>query len=101
MLRISIIIILIYALAACAVKPLVPYSTDFDPIAEMPSSGGGIQDGRARFREIYCTVQEEHGRDLPDYMPCEEALMVVGTEPPATAASRFIWARIEAAILLV
>jgi hypothetical protein len=84
MLRISIIIILIYALAACAVKPLVPYSTDFDPIAEMPSSGGGIQDGRARFREIYCTVQEEHGPDLPDYMPCEEALMVVGTEPPAT-----------------
>ncbi len=84
MLRILVVIAMILGLVACAVKPLVPYSTDFDPIAEMPSSVGKIQDGRGRFREIYCTVLEEHGRDLPDYMPCEEALTLVGTEPPAT-----------------
>jgi hypothetical protein len=79
-----IAIMMFFVLAACATRPLVPYSTDFDPIAEMPSSEGGIQDGRGRFREIFCTVLEDHGRNLPDYMPCEEALMVVGTEPPAT-----------------
>ncbi len=84
MTRIFIVLITIFTLAACAGKPLVPYSTDFDPIAEMPSSVGNIEDGRGRFREIYCEVQEEHGRDLPDHMPCEEALMVVGTEPAAT-----------------
>ncbi|NCF83087.1 MAG: hypothetical protein GWP74_15890 [Proteobacteria bacterium] len=78
------VIIAVFVLEACAVKPLVPYSTDFDPIAEMPSAGGKVQDGRGRFREIFCTVLEEHGRDLPDYMPCEEALMVVGVEPPPT-----------------
>jgi len=82
--RMLIVIIMIFTLVACAVKPLVPYSTDFDPIAEMPASGGKIQDGRGRFREIFCEVLEEHGRDLPDYMPCEEALTVVGIEPPAT-----------------
>lgn len=84
MFRICIAIFMLCTLAACSVKPLVPYSTDFDPIEEMPSSGGEVEDGRGRFREIYCEVQEQHGKDLPDYMPCEEALTLVGKEPPTT-----------------
>ncbi len=84
MLRMLIAITVFPLLAACATEPLVPYSTQFDPIAEMPASVGEIEDGRGRFREILCTVLEEHGRDLPDYMPCDEALTVVGTEPAAT-----------------
>jgi dienelactone hydrolase len=50
----------------------------------MPEYLGNIQDDRGRFREIFCTVLDEHGQDLPDYMPCEEALTEVGTEPPGT-----------------
>lgn len=71
-------------LAACANTPLVSYHTDFDPIAKLPTSNGGIKDDRARFREIFCAVLEDHGQELPDYTPCAEALTLVGAEPPAT-----------------
>lgn len=68
-------------LVACASEPKIPYSTDFDPLAEMPQSNGGITDGRGRFREIFCAVLEDHGQDMPDYRPCDEALTRVGQEP--------------------
>jgi pimeloyl-ACP methyl ester carboxylesterase len=74
-------------LVSCASKPLVPYSTDFDPVAELSSRGIEVRDGRARFREIYCAVLEDHGKDLPDYRPCDEALTRVGTEPAPTGRS--------------
>jgi hypothetical protein len=79
-----VIFVLTGVLAGCASKPTIPYSTDFDPITELPTARGGIQDGRTRFREIYCAALEDHGRDLPDYMPCDEALTRVGTEPLST-----------------
>jgi hypothetical protein len=90
MLRSLIFLTLFSLLAACASKPLVPYSTDFDPIAAMPASLGEIEDQRGRFREIYCTVLEEHGQDLPDYMPCDQALTRVGVEPPPTGRDVYL-----------
>jgi len=50
----------------------------------VPVQQAGVKDKRARFREIYCSVLEAHGRDLPDYRPCEDALTRVGDEPAAT-----------------
>lgn len=82
--RLAILTSVILTLTACSFQPKIPFSTDFNPIGEMPESRGGIEDGRGRFREIFCKILEEHGRDLPDYMPCDEALMMVGTEPAAT-----------------
>ena len=70
-------------LGACA-HPLVPYSTDTPPLALVPATQAGVVDQRARFREIYSAVLEAHGRALPDYRPCEEALNRIGNEPPGT-----------------
>jgi len=71
-------------LAACAGKPLVPYTTDTPPLVLLPASQANIADGRGRFREITCEVLDTHGRDLPHYRPCEQALTRVGEEPAAT-----------------
>jgi len=71
-------------LAACSSKPLVPYTTDTPPLALVPVSYAGIEDGRGRFREIFCAVLEERGDSLPDYRPCEEALTRLGKEPDGT-----------------
>jgi hypothetical protein len=52
-----------------------------DPLPALPA---GVADGRGRFREIYCAVREDHGRLLPDDLPCEEALRRAPDEPPPT-----------------
>jgi len=44
-----------------------------------------VADSRARFRDIFCAVLREHGPDLPDHLPCEEALSPVRGEPPVAA----------------
>jgi len=74
-------------LVACSSKPLVPYTTDTPPLVLTPASYAGVVDGRARFREIFCTVLELRGNDLPDYRPCEEALTRLGTEPAGSGAA--------------
>ena len=71
-------------LAACASKPLVPYTTDTPPLVLAPAGQAGIVDKRARFREIYCAVLEAR-RELPDHRSCDEALTRVGDEPAGTA----------------
>lgn len=43
-----------------------------------------VTDDRGRFREIFCAVLEDHGRDLPDYRSCDEALRTTGAELGAT-----------------
>ena len=70
-------------LCACS-APLIPYSADTPPLVLAPTSQVGVQDKRARFREIYCAVLEARGRELPDYRPCEDALTRVGAEPAGT-----------------
>jgi hypothetical protein len=52
-------------LCGCASQPTTT------PAVELPA---GIADARGRFAEIYCAVLEQHGRTLPDYRPCREAL---------------------------
>ena len=71
-------------ISGCTGHPLAPYSVDTPPLALVPATQAGVTDGRARFREIFDAVLEAHGQSLPDYLPCDEALSVVGTEPAAT-----------------
>lgn len=72
------------ALCACAAPPLMPYSPDTPPLVLAPASQVGVEDRRARFREIYCAVLEEREGALADHRPCEEALTRVGTESTGT-----------------
>jgi hypothetical protein len=72
------------ALCACAEPPLVPHSANTPPLALVPISEAGVQDKRARFREIYCAVLTARAATLPDYRPCDEALTRVGIEPEGT-----------------
>jgi hypothetical protein len=65
---------------ACASTPPSPYGETAPP----PALGQDILDQRGRFREIYCTIFEQHGPELPDFRPCEEALTRIGKEPPGT-----------------
>jgi len=62
---------IVLLLCGCATQPPVDYSVDIP---------AGVRDGRARFDDIFCTVLKEHGPNLPDYRPCEQALS--HTAPP-------------------
>jgi dienelactone hydrolase len=73
-----------HALTACAPAPLVPYSTDTPPLVLVPASQVGVKDQRGRFREIFCSILDTRGGELPDSRPCEEALTRVGSEPVGT-----------------
>ena len=73
-------------LAACASKPMVPYTTDAAPQVLLPVSRAGIDDQRGRFREIVCAIMEDHGKDLPHFRPCDQVLVRLGEEPPGTGA---------------
>ncbi len=73
--------------AGCASPPLNPYSVDTPPLIVVPVAQAGVQDKRARFREIFCAVLEARKAELPDYRTCDEALTRVGVEPAGTAAS--------------
>ena len=64
-------------LGACATSPPAVDAYTVDVPAD-------VVDARGRFREIYCAVLREHGPDLPDYRPCEEALSPVRGEPAGT-----------------
>lgn len=71
-------------ISACSTTPLSAYTEDTPPLVLLPASQAGIDDKRGRFREIFCTILEERKATLPDYMPCDDALTQVGTEPQAT-----------------
>jgi hypothetical protein len=73
-------------LGGCSFQPLVPWSRDLAPLSLGAGEELTLVDGRGRFREIFCTVNRDHGESLPDYRPCEEALTHIGIEPPATGA---------------
>lgn len=74
-------LVLALTLSACVTAPKVPYSDQLEPLAMGDPAKGNLRDARARFREIFCAINADHGKDLPDYRPCDETLARIGVEP--------------------
>jgi len=60
---------------------MLKYDRETPPTVLVPIGYAGISDERARFREIYCAVQQDHGSRLPDDRPCDQALHRLADEP--------------------
>ena len=86
--NLSYLLILILAsnifLGSCSPRPMLPYSEETAPLVLLPLSQAGRHDERGRFRELFCAVLEKRGSSIPDYRPCEDALVRVGREPTGT-----------------
>ena len=84
LLRVVYLFLISLVIAACASTPRVPYAPSLEPWPEDVIGPMDWVDGRARYREVFCAINEVRGKELPDYRPCEEALVRVGLEPAAT-----------------
>jgi hypothetical protein len=73
-------------LAGCTSEPLFDGELETPPLALAPTTQTGIVDRRARFREIFCALSEDHGSDLPDHRPCDQVLHRLLGEAPASGA---------------
>ena len=82
--RIAALVAFGVVLAACSSQPQVPFSYTLEPLSFEPGNTYNVTDGRARFREIFCAANEDHGESLPDYTPCEDALVRFDDEPEPT-----------------
>ena len=60
---------------------MLKYGYETPAVALVPIGYAGISDQRARFREIYCAIQKDHGWRLPDDRPCDQALHRLTDEP--------------------
>ena len=84
---IILIVVFITCASSCAPKSLLPFADETPPLVQLPLSNAEIIDGRGRFREIFCAILAKRGMRLPDYRPCQEALVRVGKEPKGTGQS--------------
>ena len=68
-------------LASCTPSPMLKYDLNTPASTLVPIGYAGITDQRARFREIFCAIQQDHGWRFPDDRPCDQALQRLSDEP--------------------
>jgi hypothetical protein len=65
----------LWLVAGCHGRPLRPFDLDTPPQVTTAIGRAGVIDDRARFWELWCAIREDHGRQLADDRPCEDALV--------------------------
>ena len=81
---IALLLLAVVAAGVAGCRAGVPVTWNSVP----PAVPSGVADARARFREIFCEVRAVRGAAAPvtDDRPCDEALVRLPDEPPATGA---------------
>lgn len=87
--RLCLCLSLLPVLAGCAGKHAEDKPAEPVVSALQYATKLDMRDGRARFREIYCEVSYDHGSQMPDYRPCEQALRLV--QPEAEASGKPVY----------
>jgi hypothetical protein len=80
LLYIFVVALVAVTLTGCFRRSLLPFLLEFPPAVLVPAGLAGVADGRARFREVWCAVRADHGKDLPEDRPCEEVLLRLAGE---------------------
>ncbi len=84
MTRVVGIILAAVVAAGCVPASLVPYTLDLPPVTLTPVAQTRVEDGRGRFREIYCAVRRRGGAGQEGEGSCEAELLRLADEPEAT-----------------
>ena len=79
-----IIILILLVGSACSSRHESKSFIDISPLILTEASNANVQDGRGRFREIYCAIREHHGKSLPNDRPCNRVLHELRDEPQPT-----------------
>ena len=76
----------IATLSSCSAPTKRQFVVEASAIDKVPDSLVAIEDGRGRFREIFCSVLDARQSDLPDYQDCDVALTRVADEKAGSGA---------------
>jgi pimeloyl-ACP methyl ester carboxylesterase len=80
---IPILVMIVLSLWGCK-SSHVPLALDIPPVVTVPIQYAQIEDGRGRFREIYCALQKDHGTKFPYDRDCEDIVLRFVNEPAPT-----------------
>jgi len=75
----AVIVLVSILLEGCA-TPLLEMTDQDTGAVLQPISRSNITDVRAKFRQLFCAVNEDHGKELPDYRDCDDALHELADE---------------------
>ncbi|WP_207796503.1 hypothetical protein [Pseudohalioglobus lutimaris] len=103
LLRLLSVQLLLLYLAACANLTEEPeLAVQSAEALQAHILSGDVVDDRGRFREVFCSVLEARGTDLPDYRSCDAALRSIGPEQGATGMPVYLGdTRADFLVLLV
>jgi len=73
--RLAVALTALLLLEGCFYRPMLSFDLASPPQITVPAALAGVVDGRARFREIWCAIRQDHGKGLPEDRPCEEVLV--------------------------